>query len=426
MSDGAFKKLKTGLIGLLVVALVFTMTFTSKVVAFDETQLEQINNVESLIDNIPSLKNMKLSDESKVKDARNAYKALDDELKGGVSEKKLSKLTASENEIKCLHAIDKYQVVKKIDRIPALSKLTWNSKRVKAAHNAFNRLSKSAKQCFNRHYKAKREKLRKAVAKQRRLKRLHTAKVEAAKVVKKIKKIPALSKLKFRHAKIIRKAKKAYKKLTKPQRNYLIKHYPGTYKKLKKSEKRMKTMKKQIRKLRKAKPVLRLTTSERVNIKVSWKKVKNADKYIVYRKTSRKFVKIKVTKERSFVDKKRFKSRKNIYKVRAVGWIGGKKVQSKYSKSKNKVLLKKSVIVKATAYTGGGHCANGMAARVGRVAVDPRYIPLGTWLYVDGYGLCQACDTGGAVKGWFVDVYFNTGSQCSRWGVRHPRVWILK
>ena len=213
--------------------------------------------MESLIDSIPSLKNMKLSDESKVRDARNAYKALDDELKGGVSNTKLSKLTASENEIKCLRAIDKYQVVKKINRIPALAKLKWNSKRVKVAKNAYNRLSKSAKKCFNRHYKAKYKKLQKAVAKLRRLKRLHTAKVEAAKVVKKIKKIPALSKIKFKHAKTIKKAKKAYKKLTKPQRNYLIKHYPGTYKKLKKSEKRIKTMKKQIKKLRKAKPVLK-------------------------------------------------------------------------------------------------------------------------------------------------------------------------
>ncbi|MBR6444640.1 MAG: 3D domain-containing protein [Firmicutes bacterium] len=67
-----------------------------------------------------------------------------------------------------------------------------------------------------------------------------------------------------------------------------------------------------------------------------------------------------------------------------------------------------------------------MPAAVGRVAVDPRYIPLGTWLYVEGYGLCQACDTGGAVKGWFVDVYFNSNAQCNRWGVKHPRTYILR
>ena len=62
--------------------------------------------------------------------------------------------------------------------------------------------------------------------------------------------------------------------------------------------------------------------------------------------------------------------------------------------------------MKATAYSGGGYCANGKRCKVGRVAVDPNVVPLGTWLYVKGYGFCQACDTGGAIKGKRIDLYF--------------------
>lgn len=60
------------------------------------------------------------------------------------------------------------------------------------------------------------------------------------------------------------------------------------------------------------------------------------------------------------------------------------------------------------------------------VAVDPRVIPLGTKLYIEGYGFAIAEDTGGAIKGNKIDLYFNTDSQVYRFGVRYVDVYVLK
>ncbi len=59
------------------------------------------------------------------------------------------------------------------------------------------------------------------------------------------------------------------------------------------------------------------------------------------------------------------------------------------------------------------------------VAVDPNVIPLGTRLYVEGYGEAYAVDTGGAIKGNIVDVHFPTYEQCINWGRRTVQVTIL-
>jgi 3D (Asp-Asp-Asp) domain-containing protein len=62
----------------------------------------------------------------------------------------------------------------------------------------------------------------------------------------------------------------------------------------------------------------------------------------------------------------------------------------------------------ATWYTaasaGGGTTATGTAVRKGTVAVDPRVIPLGTRMYIPGYGYGVAEDTGGAVIGNIIDL----------------------
>ncbi len=60
------------------------------------------------------------------------------------------------------------------------------------------------------------------------------------------------------------------------------------------------------------------------------------------------------------------------------------------------------------------------------VAVDPRVIPLGTKLYIEGYGLAIAADTGGAIKGNIVDLYFDTYEECVSWGRRQINVYILQ
>lgn len=73
----------------------------------------------------------------------------------------------------------------------------------------------------------------------------------------------------------------------------------------------------------------------------------------------------------------------------------------------------------------------GTEAKVGTVAVDPNFIPLGTKMYIvsaDGeyvYGYCVAEDIGGAIKGKIVDLYFNTSEECWTFGRRDVKIYIL-
>jgi len=59
-----------------------------------------------------------------------------------------------------------------------------------------------------------------------------------------------------------------------------------------------------------------------------------------------------------------------------------------------------------------------MKAQHGVVAVDPRVIPLGTRLNVEGYGNCIAGDTGSAIKGNRIDLCFDTLAECNAYGMR--------
>lgn len=90
--------------------------------------------------------------------------------------------------------------------------------------------------------------------------------------------------------------------------------------------------------------------------------------------------------------------------------------------------------VKATAYwagdDGGARTATGVKpVRTpegwSTIAVDPRVIPLGTRVFVEGYGYAIAQDTGGAIKGNRIDVFLNSHSECYSWGVRTVKVHIL-
>lgn len=82
--------------------------------------------------------------------------------------------------------------------------------------------------------------------------------------------------------------------------------------------------------------------------------------------------------------------------------------------------------MESTAYTyTGNRTATGVYPAVGMVAVDPRVIPLGSKMYIEGYGYATATDTGGAIKGNKIDLFMETYSQCMNWGRRNVKVYLL-
>lgn len=96
--------------------------------------------------------------------------------------------------------------------------------------------------------------------------------------------------------------------------------------------------------------------------------------------------------------------------------------------------VKKVITMQATAYdpTAGSKTAMGTRARVGAVAVDPRVIPLGSKLYIESadgfptYGYATAEDTGGAIKGNRIDLFYSTNAQALRFGRRNVKVYVLE
>ena len=87
----------------------------------------------------------------------------------------------------------------------------------------------------------------------------------------------------------------------------------------------------------------------------------------------------------------------------------------------------------ATAYSRneaglGNYTANGTDLRNNPrvIAVDPRVIPLGTKVYVEGYGEAVAADTGGAIKGNKIDVHMESVNSCNSWGRKNVKVTVLE
>ena len=104
----------------------------------------------------------------------------------------------------------------------------------------------------------------------------------------------------------------------------------------------------------------------------------------------------------------------------------------------------KKLKVRATAYTADYNCTGKgpddpylgmtstgkMAKRnpngYSTIAVDPKVIPLGSKLWVDGYGYGIAEDIGGAIKGNKIDLYYDSSDEMWGWGARNLNIYILK
>lgn len=89
------------------------------------------------------------------------------------------------------------------------------------------------------------------------------------------------------------------------------------------------------------------------------------------------------------------------------------------------------VRVEATAYSSAqadlsAYTATGTLCRYGVIATDPSFIPLGTRVYIPGYGYAVAEDTGGAIVGNRIDVAFDTLGECYEFGRQWVDLYILE
>ena len=94
------------------------------------------------------------------------------------------------------------------------------------------------------------------------------------------------------------------------------------------------------------------------------------------------------------------------------------------------VKYKKVIYGEATAYTWGGgatgHTSVGLWPKRGIIAVDPRVIPYYTKVYISGYGMAIAGDTGGAIVGTRIDLFMDSLHECYQWGRRDVKIYILE
>jgi uncharacterized protein YabE (DUF348 family) len=112
--------------------------------------------------------------------------------------------------------------------------------------------------------------------------------------------------------------------------------------------------------------------------------------------------------------------------------VGTREIVQQVSRGTGNVA--KEFYVSSTAYTAycsgcSGTTATGINLRanpnVKVIAVDPSVIPLGTKVYVEGYGYAVAGDKGTDIKGYKIDVFFSEKSQAFRWGQRKVKIQIL-
>lgn len=100
------------------------------------------------------------------------------------------------------------------------------------------------------------------------------------------------------------------------------------------------------------------------------------------------------------------------------------------SRGGESITYNKKLNCTATAYSNHSNTATGrMPVRneggLSTIAVDPSVIPLGSKVYVEGYGYAIAADTGGAIKGNKIDIYLNSSSECNNWGRKSVNVLVV-
>ncbi|WP_071396747.1 G5 and 3D domain-containing protein [Bacillus tuaregi] len=118
-------------------------------------------------------------------------------------------------------------------------------------------------------------------------------------------------------------------------------------------------------------------------------------------------------------------------KVDQVVAVGAKEITALASRGSESG---REMYVTATAYTASCSGCSGITATgvnlhanpgAKVIAVDPRVIPLGSKVYVEGYGYAVAADTGGAIKGNKIDVFISSKQAAYQWGRKTVKIKVL-
>ena len=84
----------------------------------------------------------------------------------------------------------------------------------------------------------------------------------------------------------------------------------------------------------------------------------------------------------------------------------------------------RTLVVDAVAYHLPGRTASGLPVGIGVIAVDPAVIPLGTRVFVPGYGPAVAADVGSAVRGALIDLWMPSTAAARAWGRRTVTITV--
>ena len=141
-----------------------------------------------------------------------------------------------------------------------------------------------------------------------------------------------------------------------------------------------------------------------------------------------------VVKENGKIVTKTLQSEKVISKPTTQVVAVGTKVVTATASRNNTAAGGKEFYVTATAYTPNCNGCSGITAtgvniksnpNMKLIAVDPKVIPLGSKVWVEGYGYAIAADTGGAIKGNKIDILVSSKSAAKHWGRKKVRIKVL-
>ncbi|SFC87124.1 3D (Asp-Asp-Asp) domain-containing protein [Bacillus sp. OV322] len=112
-----------------------------------------------------------------------------------------------------------------------------------------------------------------------------------------------------------------------------------------------------------------------------------------------------------------------------------KTVKKPTAKKAVKAAAYKTITVRATAYTATCRGCSGITSTglnlkknpsIKAISVDPRVIPLGSKVYVEGYGYAVAADKGSSIKGNKIDIFVSSKSKAIQWGVKYVKVKVYR